>query len=113
MAWSTDISKAPHGYYDVQTRRVNAEKTADHHVFRAEYVWLASKCGKVTLSSYIPDQKRWEFFKRGEQPIAWHPFDPSDTCEVFIERKVKGEIQKVPVTQYRKPDYPIELLEAA
>lgn len=111
--WNSDISKAPHGYYDIQSRKVKGDKTADHQVFRREYVWLASKCGIVTLSSYIPDQKRWEFFSRNETPIAWHPFDPSDTVEVFIERKVKGETRMVLVTQYRKPDYPSELLEAA
>lgn len=106
MAWSTDISKAPRGYYDIQFRKVKDGKTADHHVFRPEYIWLASRCGIVTLSSYIPDQKRWEFFTKNQQPIAWHPFDPSDTYQDFIERKVKGEVKRIPVTKYRKPEHP-------
>lgn len=113
MAWTTDISKAPRGHYDIEARKVKGGKTADHRVFKPEYVWLATRCGKVTLSRYMPKEPpfrpvpRWEMLQPGEQPVAWHPFDPSDTYEEVDPKSGKS------VTRYRKPDYPSHLREAA
>ena len=111
MAWNHDISKAPRGHYDLQSRKVKDGKEAIHEIFRPQYIWLASKCGIVTLSRWIPPEvspggkpmkggRRWEFFSRNEQPIAWHPFDPSDTYQEPDPKSGK------PVTKYRKPEHP-------
>lgn len=70
MIWCTDISKAPRGKYVVVNRKVGKVQ-ADQRVFRPDRVILATKCGKVTLSKYLPDEKRWEMLAAGEQPVAW------------------------------------------
>lgn len=67
MGWSTDIKQAPHGRYVVQQRRPGV----DMKVFVPEKVILATKCGKVTLSHYLPDEKRWMMLAKGEEPVAW------------------------------------------
>lgn len=106
MNWSSDISKAPHGRYDVVARNIRGGGTADHRVFRPAYVWLASRCGKVTMSSYLPDQKRWEMFSRGEQPVAWCVIDPGDTYETTDPTSGKR------VMKHRVPEHP-DMMEAA
>jgi len=106
MNWNLDISKAPRGRYDIVARKVAGGKTGDHRVFRPAYVWMASHCGKVTMSSYLPDQKRWEMFALGEQPVAWCAIDPSDTYEA-IDPKTGA-----PAIRHRVPEYP-DMMEAA
>lgn len=102
MAWSTDIAKAPRGHYDLQGRKAKGGSTAEHRIFHPAPVWLATRCGKVTLSRYLPEEHRWEMLAHGEQPVAWHAFDASDTYEVMYATSDK------PVMRYRKPDYPVE-----
>lgn len=100
MAWITDISKAPQGKYVIKSRRVKGDKTADHRVFKPDMIWAASKCGIVTLSCYLPDQKRWEMFAKGERPVAFHDFDPDrDTAK---ETNKRGQ----EVTRYYPPAHP-------
>lgn len=115
--WNRDISKAPRGTYEVQSRRLKNGGEAIHEVFRPQYVWLASKCGKVTLSSWLPPEvspggnpmkggRRWEFFAHGEKPVAWMPLDPAD-----IYQDIDAKTGK-PVTRYRMPAHP-DMMEAA
>lgn len=68
--WNTDIKAAPHGRYEIKQRR----EGVDTRVFVAERVILATKCGKVTLSHYIPQEKRWLMLGKNEQPDAWMPW---------------------------------------
>lgn len=70
MSWSFDISKAPRGSYVVVNRKFGKGQ-ADTRVFKPDRVILATKCGKVTVSKYLPDEKRWEMLAHGEQPVAW------------------------------------------
>lgn len=73
MSWSFDMSKAPRGSYVVVNRKFGKGQ-ADAKVFQPDKVILASKCGKVTVSHYIPDEKRWSMFQPGETPVAWQPW---------------------------------------
>jgi hypothetical protein len=69
-AWNFDVSQAPHGHTVddfVQTAK-GVRKTTR---FMPVKVILATKCGKVTVSKYLPDEDRWEMLQKGEQPIAW------------------------------------------
>ena len=68
--WNFDISKAPRGKYVIVNRKTGKTMT-DVKVFKADPVILATKCGKVTSSRYIPDEKRWEMLAKGEEPVAW------------------------------------------
>ena len=68
--WNFDISAAPRGKIVQRTVKVK-DKDVTSDVFRPDRLILATKCGKVTTSQYIPDQKRWEFLATGEEPVAW------------------------------------------
>ena len=70
--WSTDIKSAPHGRYEIKQRR----EGVDIRVFVPERVILTTKCGKVTISHYQPEVKRWEMLADGELPIAWMHHQP-------------------------------------
>jgi hypothetical protein len=68
--WNLAISQAPRGRNVTQIRTI---KGADVEVavFERENVILATKCGKVTTSYYIPKEDRWCMLAAGEQPVAW------------------------------------------
>jgi hypothetical protein len=68
--WNFDISQAPRGHTVddfVQTAK-GVRKTTR---FLPEKLIVATKCGKVTVSKYLPDEDRWEMLAKEEQPIAW------------------------------------------
>jgi hypothetical protein len=91
MSWNFDISKAPRGSYVVVNRKFGKGQ-ADTRVFKPDRVILATKCGKVTISKYLPDEKRWEMLAHGEQPVAWqawpdHPhFHEIEGEETHLDR---------------------------
>lgn len=70
MGWSFDIAAAPRGSYSLR-----AATNGKGHIrtFEPARVFLATKCGQVTVSNYLPDFKRWEMLATNEQPIAWMP----------------------------------------
>jgi hypothetical protein len=72
--WNFDLTKAPRGSFVVKNRKFG-NTPADTKKFEPDRVVLATKCGQVLLSQYLPDAKRWEGLATGEQPVAWHPFD--------------------------------------
>lgn len=83
MTWSFDMSTAPRGKHVTVTRKVKtADGVVDRSVdeFAPEQVWLASSCGKVIKSSWVPANGRhngyWSGFAQdgGTPPIAWHPY---------------------------------------
>lgn len=76
MDWSFDMTKAPRGSYDVRA----ATKGKGHvKTFQRESIIAASACGVVTLSYYMPDEKRWCMFDAAHPPIAWMPYAGPET----------------------------------
>lgn len=70
--WNFNIDEAPKG--TTTTREIpNGKKLKKVSTFTPEYVFTASKCGKVLISRWIPEGKRWEFYTKDSPPIAWHP----------------------------------------
>lgn len=69
--WNFDISQAPRGnMVETTVHTVNGSRTTSRHV--PARVILATKCGKVVLSHYIPDDEgRWMMLGKGEEPDAW------------------------------------------
>jgi hypothetical protein len=77
--WNFDISDAPRGKIVQRTVKVK-DKDVTSDVFKPDRLILATKCGKVTTSEYIPRHQRaggiwvearWEFLATGEEPVAW------------------------------------------
>lgn len=57
--WNFDVSAAP----------------------RTGRIIVATSCGKVTISQFLPKADRWEMLAKDEQPLAWqdwpeHPGKP-------------------------------------
>lgn len=73
MNWNTDISKAPRGK-TVETTVITAKGPRPASRFIPVRVILATKCGKVVLSHFIPDDEgrgRWQMLAKREEPLAW------------------------------------------
>jgi hypothetical protein len=70
MSWNTDMSQAPRGKTAHRLRVVD-DKDITVETFVPDHVILATKCGKVTRSYWIPDEQRWCMLAKGEEPIAW------------------------------------------
>lgn len=78
MTWNTNISEAPRGK-TVSKNITTKDGVKPYDAFEQEDVILASKCGKVTRSYWIPKENRWCMFAKGEEPVAWQewPIHPS------------------------------------
>lgn len=72
MTWSTDIAKAPRGTYRVIP--AGPDGKGARKVFERAEIIAASPCGVVCVTYFIPDEKRWNMFAAGVQPIAWMPY---------------------------------------
>jgi hypothetical protein len=70
--WSTDIAKAPRGTYRVIPAGKDAKSA--RKVFERAEIIAASSCGVVCVSYFIPDEKRWNMFAAGQQPVAWQRY---------------------------------------
>lgn len=77
MTWNFDFTDVPLGQ-DVTVPRLVADKNSasgktvrDVTEFQRDDLILASKCGKVIKSYWIPAEERFAGFSKGEQPIAW------------------------------------------
>lgn len=69
--WNTDISQAPRGKMVAATVQTK-DGPRQFNRFVPDKLILATKCGKVTLSHYIPDDEgRWMMLGKGEEPVAW------------------------------------------
>jgi hypothetical protein len=76
--WNFDISQAPRGAFVVKNRKYGSGR-GDTKVFEPDRVILATKCGQVIASRYLPadaERKagRWEGLATREQPVAWRPY---------------------------------------
>lgn len=78
--WNFDIAAAPRGE-KITKLHTTKTGTSEIEVFQPARVILATKCGKVTPSQYLPKEDRWEALASGESPIAWQawPDHPNPT----------------------------------
>lgn len=93
MSWNFDISEAPRGQTVMQPRKVGDKETMVS-TFVPDRVILATKCGKVTLSEWLPKAGRWMMLNGGEQPVAWQPWPehPESSGVESIRELVRGEV---------------------
>ena len=69
--WRTDIENAPRGWI----AEVPGPKGSTRKVHQPELVILAAADGKtVTVSRWLPAERRWNMLGRNEQPVAWMPY---------------------------------------
>lgn len=71
MNWNTEINDAPKG---AETERKNPRGEGTYTEFVPEHIIVATKCGKVTRSYWIPKEGRWCMLAKNEQPVAWMPW---------------------------------------
>jgi hypothetical protein len=79
--WNNDMSQAPRGFV-AHTTVSTANGPRSSSRFIAQRLILATKCGKVTLSQYIPDEERWMMLSKGEEPVAWQRWPEHPSSEV-------------------------------
>ena len=72
-AWNFDIEEAPRGRASTKTVTVKGNEVTQK-VFIPSPVILATKCGKVMASEWLPQAERWHGLATGEQPVAWQPW---------------------------------------
>jgi hypothetical protein len=70
MNWNHELTGIPCGSHPLRTVQTK-DGVKTYEEFQRDDVILASKCGKVIKSYWIPDEKRFAGFKKGEEPIAW------------------------------------------
>jgi len=77
--WNFDMDHAPTGSYLGIVRVYKGKEVTKEEFFPSKII-TASKCGKVIVSYWIPKEKRWCMYKKGELPIAWqsYPAHPHD-----------------------------------
>jgi hypothetical protein len=84
MSWNFDIASAPRGKKVTITETNKDGQIKEREEFRHDQVWLWTKCGRKTLSRWLPPSRfnnrgRWDGLATTEEPIAWHPyFVPAD-----------------------------------
>ena len=87
MAWNTNISEAPKGEM-IETEILTQKGLVKKMVHQKQTVWLWTKCGKQTMSYWIPESDtlagggRWSGLAEGEQPKAWHSAFKPEPFEV-------------------------------
>lgn len=77
--WNFDLLAAPRGRWVTVTRSKPKVGTVGVEVYEPDKVILATKCGKVTASYFIPKENRWCMLAAGEQPVAWMPWPKHPT----------------------------------
>jgi hypothetical protein len=75
--WSFDVAAAPRGK-TFKRNRIVKDKVQEVDEFVPDYLWVATKCGKVNKSYFIPQAgkvpARWSGLATGEDPVAWCEF---------------------------------------
>lgn len=89
--WNFDMEAAPRGKTVTVTRAIKGEPRQVEEYVRNDVI-LASKCGKVTKSYWIPDENRWAGFQPGEEVRAWleWPTHPDHHPDASAISAVKG-----------------------
>jgi len=70
MTWNFNIDDAPRGEYEDIIVTIGKKKV-QKKVFNPVKVITASKCEKVIVTSWLPDEGRWNMYSKKESPIAW------------------------------------------
>lgn len=83
MTWNFNIDDAPRGKYKTVSF-VKEGKLISREVFQPENVITASKCGRVIVSQWLDEEKRWSMYGVNELPIAWqdYPRHPNEITGV-------------------------------
>lgn len=70
MTWNHEVTEAPRGSY----RTVQSGKDGEREVHDPVEVVVASACGVVCVSRWLPTERRWNMFTLDAPPIAWMPY---------------------------------------
>lgn len=75
--WNFDISQAPRGAWKSITGKAAGRENAafERQVHVREKVFSAGNGGVVTVSWWLPDEKRWCMFAKEVPPLAWMPWE--------------------------------------
>ncbi|ANK73754.1 hypothetical protein FA04_14665 [Ensifer adhaerens] len=85
--WNFNLTGMPLGSMVDRTVKTK-DGIKQYEEFQPDIVILASKCGKVIRSYWLPDEKRWAGFKGGEEPVAWMrwPHHPGSAAAILHDQ---------------------------
>lgn len=66
--WNYDITQAPKGHLESR-KAPKGDGYYDEYVH--DHIIIATKCGKVTRSYWVPKENRWCMMSKNEEPEAW------------------------------------------
>lgn len=89
MSWRHDIENAPRGQTAHVTRNTK-DGPIQVPTFKRDVVILATKCGKVTQSYWLPEEKRWCMLSAHEEPEAWMAWPEHPTTPTHISARKAG-----------------------
>lgn len=115
-AWSPDMQTAPRGHTEPVERKTKGGVVIDQ-VWRPDWIWAASKCGKVIATYFAQPTSghplgQWVSFRSDwerepgdfEWPLAWRPFIEGEFPRVVVDKKATYPNGKT-------PEYPAYLFE--
>lgn len=74
--WNRDPSQAPKSY-DREVETSVGGKTKTKIATKYIYIWAALQSPQVvSRTRWLPDEGRWEGMTRGQEPLAWLPYEP-------------------------------------
>lgn len=85
MDWNFDISAAPLGHTETQTRKGPKDTSVSIEVHVPAFIIALGACGTVTRSRWLPVSGRWEMFTAHNPPVAWDiwPVAPDNLAELL------------------------------
>lgn len=73
--WNYNMDEAPRGHTEKRERKNNKGEDVIVDVFVPDLIIACSKDGEtVTISRWLPEEKRWNMFATNEDPLAWQPW---------------------------------------
>lgn len=93
MSWNFDVENVPKGHYEYVERRIGKNEVT-LPIWKPVRVIVATACGTVTLSQWLPSVKlengseeggRWEMLSKKDTIIAWQPWPEHPEKKVSID----------------------------
>lgn len=70
--WNFDISQAPKGHSEEKQVKIGKAVVAVRQ-YHTKRIIAAGNGGVVSITKWLPKERRWEFFTEDAPPLAWQP----------------------------------------
>lgn len=75
MTWNFNMDECPKSYFVEVTKTNRLGVTSTYkEVVEVPVILASADCDTVTVSRWLPKEKRWNMFAKKQAPLAWQPF---------------------------------------